>query len=172
MSSTVEAGAKTAAVLTVSDSVAAGSRADASGPAVAQALEQAGYRVVAREAVPDERNHIENALVHLCELARLVVTTGGTGVARRDVTPEATQSVCDREVPGISERMRAVGTAKTPLAALSRAVCATRGASLVLNLPGSPRGATESLAAVIDVLAHALELLAGNTAHQETNQGG
>ena len=100
MSSTAEAGARTAAILTVSDSVVAGSRQDASGPAVAAALEKAGYQVVTREAVPDERNHIENALVRLCEQARLVVTTGGTGVATRDVTPEATQSVCDREVPG------------------------------------------------------------------------
>lgn len=165
MSSATEPGVRTAAVLTVSDSVVAGSRQDASGPAVAEALERAGYRVVKREAVPDERNHIENALVGLCEQARLVVTTGGTGVAVRDVTPEATQSVCDREVPGIGERMRAEGMKKTPLAALSRALCATRGTALVLNLPGSPRGATESLAAVIDILSHALDLLAGKTAH-------
>lgn len=168
MSSTAEAAPRSAAVLTVSDSVATGSRQDGSGPAVAEALEKAGYKVVAREAVPDERNHIENALVRLCEQARLVVTTGGTGVATRDVTPEATHSVCDREVPGISQRMRAEGMKKTPLAALSRAICATRGASLVLNLPGSTRGATESLAAVIDILAHALDLLAGKTAHSES----
>ena len=167
MSSATKGGARTAAVLTVSDSVVAGTRHDGSGPAVATALEAAGYQVVAREAVPDERNHIENALVGLCEQARLVVTTGGTGVATRDVTPEATQSVCDRELPGIAERMRAEGIKKTPLAALSRAVCATRGASLVLNLPGSTKGATESLAAVIDILAHALDLLAGKTEHSQ-----
>lgn len=165
MSLATEAGARTAAVLTVSDSVVAGSRQDGSGPAVAEALEKAGYQVVTREAVPDERNHIENALVQLCERARLVVTTGGTGVATRDVTPEATLSICDREVPGIGERMRAEGIKQTPLAALSRGLCATRGSSLVLNLPGSPRGATESLAAVIDILPHALDLLAGKTAH-------
>lgn len=165
MSSATEPGPRTAAVLTVSDSVVAGSRQDASGPAVAAALEKAGYQVVKREAVPDERNHIENALVGLCEQARLVVTTGGTGVAARDVTPEATQSVCDREVPGIGERMRAEGMKKTPLAALSRALCGTRGTALVLNLPGSPRGATESLAVVIDLLPHALDLLAGKTSH-------
>ncbi|HEU5335652.1 MAG TPA: MogA/MoaB family molybdenum cofactor biosynthesis protein [Terriglobales bacterium] len=166
MSSATEATERTAAVLTVSDSVVAGSRQDGSGPAVAEALQQAGYRVVAREAVRDERNHIENALVGLCEQARLVVTTGGTGVATRDVTPEATHSICDREVPGIAERMRAEGSRKTPLAALSRAICATRGTSLVLNLPGSPKGATESLAAVIDLLGHALDLLAGKTEHK------
>jgi molybdenum cofactor synthesis domain-containing protein len=168
MSSTAEGAERTAAVLTVSDSVVAGSRQDGSGSAVAEALEKAGYRIVAREAVPDERNHIENALVQLCEQARLVVTTGGTGVATRDVTPEATQSICDREVPGIGERMRAEGMKKTPLAALSRAICASRGMSLVLNLPGSPRGATESLAAVIDILPHALDLLAGKTEHSES----
>jgi molybdenum cofactor synthesis domain-containing protein len=172
MSSTAEPGARSAAVLTVSDSVVAGSRQDGSGPAVAAALEKAGDQVVARETVPDERNHIENALVRLCEQARLVVTTGGTGVATRDVTPEATLSVCDREVPGISQRMRAEGMKKTPLAALSRAVCGTRGSCLVLNLPGSPRGATESLASVIDVLPHALDLLAGKTAHSESSQDG
>jgi len=159
--------ARSAAVLTVSDSVVAGSRQDGSGPAVAAALEQAGYKVVVREAVRDERNHIESALVRLCEQARLVVTTGGTGVAARDVTPEATSSICDREVPGISERMRAEGLKKTPLAALSRAICGTRGTSLILNLPGSPKGATESLAAVLEILPHALDLLGGKTEHSE-----
>src|SRR5947207_12577417 len=143
MSSTIEPAFQpiTAAVLTVSDSVLAGTRQDASGPAVAAALRTAGYTIVASEVVPDERIHIENILVRLCEQARLVVTTGGTGVAARDVTPEATRSVCDREVEGIAERMRAEGGKKTPLAALSRGVCATRGTSLVLNLPGSPKAA-------------------------------
>src|SRR5579872_5513298 len=118
MSSATEMAARTAAVLTVSDSVVAGSRQDGSGPAVAAALEKAGYQVVAREAVPDERNHIENALVGLCGLARLVVTTGGTGVSVRDVTPEATLSLYDREMHGIAQRMWAEGMKKTPLAAL------------------------------------------------------
>ncbi len=155
----------TAAVVTVSDSASHGRRADTSGPAVAAALEAKGFRIVAREMVPDESTAIENALVRLTERARLVVTTGGTGVAVRDVTPEATARICDRLVEGIAERMRAEGARKTPLAALSRALCGIRGSSLVLNLPGSPAGATESLAAVIDLLPHALDLLAGKTAH-------
>jgi molybdenum cofactor synthesis domain-containing protein len=157
----------TAAVLTVSDSCARGERRDASGPAVSAALEAKGYRVVTTEIVPDQATAIGNALLRLVERARLVVTTGGTGVAKHDVTPEATRSVCDRMVEGIAERMRAEGVKKTPLAALSRAVCGIRGSSLVLNLPGSPAGATESLATVIDLIPHALDLLAGKTAHAE-----
>ena len=155
----------TAAVLTVSDSCARGERQDASGPAVAAALKAKGFEVVAREVVPDQVTAIRPALQRLAERARLVVTTGGTGVAEKDVTPEATRAVCDRLVEGIAERMRAEGARKTPLAALSRGVCGIRGASLVLNLPGSPAGATESLAAVIDLLPHALDLLAGKTEH-------
>ena len=155
----------TAAVLTVSDSVALGSRVDASGPAVAGALEQAGFTVAAREIVPDERPVIEAALKRLAAKAELVVTTGGTGVAERDVTPEATRAVCPRLVEGVAERMRSEGARKTPLAALSRGLCGVCGQALVLNLPGSPAAATESLAAVIGILPHALELLHGKTAH-------
>ena len=155
----------TAAVLTVSDSVALGSRVDASGPAVAAALEQAGFTVAAREIVPDERPVIEAALKRLAAKAELVVTTGGTGVAERDVTPEATRSVCPRLVEGVAERMRSEGARKTPLAALSRGLCGVCGQALVLNLPGSPAAATESLAAVIGILPHALELLRGKTGH-------
>ena len=103
--------------------------------------------------------------MEMCHQAQLVVTTGGTGIAERDVTPEATRSVADRIVDGVGERMRAEGSKKTPLAALSRGVCAVRGKSLILNLPGSPSAATESLAAVIDILPHALDLLAGKTTH-------
>ena len=156
---------KTAAVLTVSDSVAIGSRVDASGPAVAAALEQAGYAVAAREIVPDERPVIEAAIRRLAEKAALVVTTGGTGIAERDVTPEATRAVCDRLVAGVSERMRREGASKTPLAALSRGVCGVRGKTLVLNVPGSPAAATESLTAVIEILPHARGLLRGKTQH-------
>jgi molybdopterin adenylyltransferase len=165
MSSTPERPAITAAVLTVSDSVSTGSRKDLSGPAVVSALQTQGYTVVTSEVVPDERTHIENALARLCNHARLVVTTGGTGIATRDVTPEATRSVCDRVIEGLAEHMRAEGAKKTPMAVLSRAVCASRGTTLVVNLPGSPKGATESLAAVIDLLPHALNLLSGNTEH-------
>jgi molybdopterin adenylyltransferase len=157
--------APTAAVLTVSDSSHRGIRQDASGPAVAATLQQRGFNVVATGIVPDERDVIERELIRLCGLAQLVVTTGGTGIAARDVTPEATLAVCDRTVPGIAERMRAVGALKTPNAVLSRAVCGIRGATLVLNLPGSPSAATESLLAVVDVLPHAIELLAGKTGH-------
>jgi len=155
----------TAAVLTVSDSAFEKTREDLSGPEVRRVLEQAGFEVVANDLVPDHRISIENSIIRLCDQARLVVTTGGTGVAERDVTPEATKSVCDRLVPGVAERMRAEGAKSTPLAALSRAICGIRGSSLVINLPGSPQAARESLAAVIGLLPHALELLAGKTQH-------
>lgn len=155
----------TAAVLTVSDSAAQGTRADASGPAVAAALKQKGFSVVAARIVADERSAIEPALIEMCAVARLVVTTGGTGLAARDVTPEATRAVCDRLVEGLAERMRSQGTRSTPFAALSRGVCGIRARSLVVNLPGSPKGATQSLAAVMDLLPHALEVLDGKTDH-------
>jgi molybdopterin adenylyltransferase len=158
--------ALTAAVLTVSDSSARGQRADLSGPAVAQALKKRKFSVAATEIVPDEQSAIQRMLVRLARKARLVVTTGGTGIAERDVTPEATRAVCDRLLEGVAERMRFEGAKGTPLAALSRAVCGVRGKSVILNLPGSPRGAVESLEAVIDLLPHALELLSGNTEHR------
>lgn len=156
----------TAAVLTVSDSSAQGRRQNLSGPAVAKALEQAGFRVLARELVGDDQPEIEVRLMELCRQAQLVVTTGGTGLAQRDVTPEATRSVSDRIVEGVGERMRSEGARKTPFAVLSRGVCGVRGRSLILNLPGSPAAAAESLAAVIQILPHALELLAGKTEHK------
>jgi molybdenum cofactor synthesis domain-containing protein len=156
-----------AAVLTVSDSAARRLRDDAAGPAVAAALREKGVAVTATEIVPDEQPAIEQAIVRLVSQADLVVTTGGTGVAERDVTPEATRAVCHRLVEGVAERMRSQGARTTPLAALSRGVCGIRDKTLVLNLPGNPRAATESLAAVIDLLPHALDLLRGNTAHTE-----
>jgi molybdenum cofactor synthesis domain-containing protein len=155
----------TAAVLTVSDSSAAGRREDLSGPAVRAALEAKGFLVLASSVVKDDQTSIETTLMEMCHQVQLVVTTGGTGIASRDVTPEATRSVCDRVVDGVGERMRAEGIKKTPLAALSRGLCAVRGKSLILNLPGSPTAATDSLAAVIDILPHALDLLSGKTEH-------
>jgi molybdenum cofactor synthesis domain-containing protein len=154
-----------AAVVTVSDSCSRGEKTDLSGPAVAEALQRRGFEIVESAVVADERDEIQKKLMALCSAARLVVTTGGTGIAPRDVTPEATLAVCDRLVEGIGEHMRAAGMRKTRFAALSRGVCGIRGASLVLNLPGSPAGAVESLEAVIDLLPHALELLAGKTEH-------
>jgi len=115
--------------------------------------------------VPDEVEAIQAAICRAAEATELIVTTGGTGLAERDVTPEATKGVCDRLVEGLSERMRSEGARQTPLAALSRGVCGTRGRSLILNLPGSPKGATSSLGSVLALLPHALDLLAGETAH-------
>ena len=155
----------TAAVLTISDSSSRGERPDGSGPALVELLTSRNYRVISAEVVPDDRTHIENALLRLSEIARLVVSTGGTGLAERDITPEATRAVCERLVEGIPELMRWEGAKKTPFAALTRGVCGTRGQSLILNLPGSPKGAVESLEAVIDILPHALQLLGGNTKH-------
>ena len=155
----------TAAVVTVSDSSSRGEREDLGGPAVAAALEKHKFRVVVREVVPDEQALIEDVLVRLSGQARFVVTTGGTGVAPRDVTPEATRAVCGRLIEGIAERMRWEGTKSTKFAALSRAVCGVRGQSVILNLPGKPSGAVESLEAVIDLMPHVLRLLAGDTRH-------
>jgi molybdenum cofactor synthesis domain-containing protein len=132
---------------------------------VADALTEAGFEVILREVVPDERDRIEGALRDLAAGAALVVTTGGTGLGPRDVTPEATRAVIEREAPGLAEAMRAAGRATTPMADLSRGVAGTIGGALILNLPGGPRGALESLGALVPVLPHALELLAGRTAH-------
>jgi molybdopterin adenylyltransferase len=156
----------TAAVVTVSDSSSRGERADLGGPAVASALENKKFRVVTREIVADDQPAIREALIRLAAQARFVVTTGGTGIAKRDVTPEATRSVCERLLEGIAERMRAEGVKSTKFAALSRGICGVRGESLILNLPGKPSGAVESLEAVIDLIPHALQILGGNTKHE------
>jgi molybdopterin adenylyltransferase len=151
-----------ARVITCSDGVARGTREDRSGPAVREMLAANGFEVEL-VVVPDEVEAIAAAITGTD--ARLIVTTGGTGIAPRDVTPEATLRVCDRVVPGFGELMRAKSLAKTPMAALSRAQAATRGNALVINLPGSVSGSTENLAAILHLLPHALALLEGNTEH-------
>jgi molybdopterin adenylyltransferase len=156
----------TAAVITVSDSCARGKGADRSGPAVAQFLEKLEFEVVVREVIPDELTQIQALLIRLANDVRLVVTTGGTGIGPRDVTPEATVAVCDRVIPGVAERMRSEGLKKTPRAVLSRAVCGVRRTTLILNLPGSPTGAIESLEAVVDLIPHMIDLLSGKTEHR------
>jgi molybdenum cofactor synthesis domain-containing protein len=160
-----------AAVITVSDSSFEGTRKDLSGPAVAAALESHGFEVAGIQIVPDEIQEIQNAITESCKQAVLVVTTGGTGIAARDVTPEATRAICDRLIEGIPEQIRRETASKTPKAALSRALCGTLGHSLVLNLPGSPNGAVEALQSVISLLPHALQLLAGHTAHDNAERG-
>ena len=153
-----------ALVLTASDGVAAGVREDASGAALERRLVELGFSVD-RALVSDDRPQIEAALVGATEAHALVVTTGGTGLTPRDVTPQATLAVVDYEVPGIAELIRAEGRRSTPMAALSRGVVGVRGRALIVNVPGSPRGATESLEAIVPVLEHALDTLAGPYDH-------
>jgi molybdopterin adenylyltransferase len=154
-------------VLTISDSRTRGERPDLSGPAVAASLQAAGLTVTGPHLVPDEQPLIESALREHAGQSELIVTTGGTGIAARDVTPEATRAVCDRILDGFAERMRAAGARRTPLAALSRAISGTCGRVLIVNLPGSPEGAVTSLEAVMDLIPHALVLLSGADAHAE-----
>jgi len=155
--------AREATVITCSTRAAAGERSDESGPAVVAALREAGFEVAADPIVlPDDEELIAATLVELTAAgARLIVTSGGTGLTPGDRTPAATQRVIDREVPGLAELMRAAGLASTPMASLSRGVVGVRGSTLIVNLPGSPRGAIESLLALLPVLRHALEQLAG-----------
>ncbi len=149
------------ALVTLSDRAAAGSRADESGQVLRELLEQHGLPVFAQLVLPDDAGQLVDRLIHLAEVehADLILTTGGTGLSRRDVTPEATLAVIDQRVLGIEEAMRAAGLRQTPYAMLSRAVAGVRGRTLIINLPGSPKGVRENLAVVLPVLPHALALL-------------
>ena len=156
-----------AGILTVSDKGSRGERADTSGDAVREMLEGTGAMIVRREIVPDERWRIAQVLREWADSAAfdVIITTGGTGLAARDVTPEATSEIAEKIVPGIGEAVRAEGLRHTPKAMLSRGIAVVRGATLIVNLPGSEKGARESLAAVLEVLPHAVELLRGDTEH-------
>jgi molybdopterin adenylyltransferase len=157
-----------AAVLTVSDGVSAGEREDKSGDLLAELLAAEGYEVE-RRVVPDDREAVSDAIVELAEEAALVLTTGGTGLGPRDVTPEASAEVIDRRAPGIAEAIRADSIAKTPHGLLSRGLAGVRDRTLVVNLPGSPGGCRDGFAVLQPALRHALELLAGEqTAHRQT----
>jgi len=151
------------AILTVSDSCANGKREDVSGRVIEEILSKDKFEMCERRIVPDDRNAIAGQLICFCDQAGLdiVFTTGGTGLGPRDVTPEATISVCDRMVPGLGEVMRAEGLKKTPNAILSRAVAGVRGKTLVINLPGSPKAVRECLEMIVDILPHAVEMMLG-----------
>jgi molybdenum cofactor synthesis domain-containing protein len=150
-----------AVVLTVSDGVSRGERQDLSGPAVVAELEKLGARIVATEIVSDDRDLISARLLHFCDRGdvNLICTTGGTGFAPRDNTPEATRAVIEREAPGVAELMRLRSLDSTPLAPLSRAVCGIRGGTMIVNLPGSRRGAVENFSAIRSAIPHAIGLL-------------
>lgn len=157
---------KQAIVLTISDSSFLKMRKDLSGPAVATRLQESGWTVLGVEVLPDEQAEIAKRLRELCaQSVGAIFTTGGTGVAARDVTPEATRDVIEKELPGFGERMRLEGRKATRLSDLSRATAGTCGQCLIVNLPGSPKGAVESLDAIVELVPHVLDLLRGNTSH-------
>ena len=154
-------------IITVSDSAVAGTRADRSGPALRQRVEALGWSVRAQDLVADEREQIAAVLNRWADSqeALVILTTGGTGIALRDVTPEATRDVIEREVPGLGELMRAEGRKATPFAVLSRGLGGLRGQTLIVNLPGSPKGAVESLDSIAKLIPHIVDLLEGRTSH-------
>ena len=158
-----------AKILILSDAVSRGERADLSGPAVREALEAAGWQVTAIEVLPDDLISIQQKLEALTDAADCdaVVTSGGTGVGPRDVTPEATRAVMEKDIPGLAELMRAEGIKKTRRAVLSRGIVGVRKGKLIVNLPGSPRGACESLESILDLLPHVVDLIQGRTAHHD-----
>ncbi len=157
------------AILTVSDSAAEGSREDVSGPETQRCCEAQGWKTVSAAVVPDEYEAIAQQLIDWADSGRidLILTTGGTGIAPRDVTPEATTSVVEREIPGIAELMRIEGRSKTKFAILSRAAAGYRNQTLIVNLPGSPKGAVESLQSIANVVPHAIDLISGRTEHSK-----
>ena len=154
------------AIVTISDSAAEGSREDRSGPALEQRVIELGWAVTQRALIPDERSLIAKTVANLCS-CDVVISTGGTGLAPRDVTPEAMKMIADREVPGFGELMRSEGLKSTAFAPLSRSGAVTRGSTLIVMLPGSPRGAIESLNAVSKLIPHVVDLLHGRTEHKE-----
>ncbi len=162
----------TAAVLTLSDKGARGEREDTGGPLIAEIVKQIGVTVEHYEVIPDEKALIKEKLIGYSKSVDLIITTGGTGLAPRDVTPDATLEVIDREIPGIAEAMRTAGLEKTKRAMLSRAVAGVRGQTLIMNLPGSPKAIREGLEAVLEVIPHAIEKIKGDTSECASSEGG
>jgi molybdopterin adenylyltransferase len=154
----------TAVIITVSDRGARGQREDTSGPEIAGMVEAAGMEIIGRRIIPDEEEMIRRTLLEWCDggEADLILTTGGTGVSPRDVTPDATREVIDREIPGMAEAMRRQSAAVTPHAMISRALAGIRGRTLIINLPGSPKGARENLSVLLPALTHAIEKIKGD----------
>jgi len=157
------------AILTISDSAVAGTREDVSGPVLAAKVAELGWSIVARQVHPDDREKIAAAMTQLIDSGEIdvLLSTGGTGLGPRDVTPEAAKTIADRDIPGFGELMRSEGRKSTRFASLSRGGAAARGSVLIVNFPGSPKGAVDSLVAVTDLIPHAVDLLHGRTEHKK-----